>query len=177
LIQLPTPWLATSQKFWETLVFVEADSTSRDWFHVYAAAIARCKPNLHAEFKRGELAEILGRRDEDGNWIPMASNRLSNLIADLVQRGLLAQGSGQLCLSLRADAFACTLPGTNQPCQTCAKRISKPRTSVVSKRRNNSETASSTDHKRDCGYAQVRALPIHSENECHSLPQCMEVIA
>lgn len=170
LIELPTPWLATSQKFWEKFVFMDNDSTFRDWFHVYAAAVARCKPNLHAEFASGELAKILGRIDPDGTLVPMAPNRLSNLINDCVQRGLLAYGSGQRCLSLPGDAFGCTLPGYQRPCPTCTKRMSKPRTGFALRGR-------SAEHKRESEYAQARVLPVHFDDVRATSPECMEVTA
>lgn len=126
MINLPPPWIATAQSFWEKQLYIGNDSPTRDWFHVYAAAMARCKPNLHAEFKSGELPMLLGRQD-GSEFVPMNAHRLDTLIRECVCRGLLEKRSGRLCLVLPADHFACELPGSTSPCPTCSKKISRPR--------------------------------------------------
>lgn len=156
LAHLPKPWLATSQCFWESQIYIGTDGPSRDWYHVLCAALARCGPNLHAQFKQGELAMLLGRR-KNNTFEPMNSQRLTNLIAENVKRGTLAHGSGQYCLRLPPGFFGTGLPGADKSCDTCKPKISKPRRHRVTQPGDNSL-------KSEIAKSQVTTLPVNSHN-------------
>lgn len=123
ITSIPTPWLATSQSGWERYI---GDETIPNWFRLWIVAKARCNANLHAQFSPGELANLMGK-SVDGDWKPMSSNQLSNVIKDCRERGLLHRRSGQRCLSLPEDQWESGLKEKYDPCSTCATEISKPR--------------------------------------------------
>lgn len=168
-ITIMPPWLAASQRFWESFIY-ENCLTSRDWFRVWAAAMARCDANLHAQFARGELAYLLGRKVE-GEHVPMTSTRLSNLIKELRDRGLLAAGSGQRCLVLPAGHFDCDLPGKAKPCAWHHQRVSRPKRTFVARPKDETQRGAPT---RNGVYAVQRSsgvAVIHSANESDSFSE------
>lgn len=146
---------------------------------MWAAAMARHKSNLHTPFGEGDLAYLLGR-PVDGVHVPMATTRLSNLIKELRDRGLLAAGSGQRCLVLPAAHFDCDLPGAHEPCAWHHTRVSRPKKSFVATRHEKTLRGSDADVQVSSGAAVQKFTggmnPIHSGDES-SQPQLEEAVA
>lgn len=117
------PWLKAFQTHWETQAY---NLDLPDWHRVWCFATARAEPNLHAEFTTGQLAKLMGKVT-DSEFSAMSGPRLSNVIAQAVERKLLDETSNARCLVLPSHAWACGLKGSAQPCRTHEGKPSRPR--------------------------------------------------
>ena len=119
----PPPWLMVSQSFFEGVIY---DAQLQPWQRVYAAAMARCGSNLHAEFESGELSTLLGKNHPDG-FKPMSAQQLCNAIATAKMKGYIEATSNTRCLVLPDTYVGSSLRGSHTPCPTHTGKASKPR--------------------------------------------------
>jgi hypothetical protein len=131
VIDYKQPHLATYQSPWEAMGY---NHNLPDWYRLQAFAIARCAPNLHAEFASGQLSILLGK-EVGGTFQPVKAPRLSNIIAQAKERKLLDEASHARCLILPSHMWGCGLIGNAKPCNTCHGKQSKPRRFHGTKRR------------------------------------------
>jgi hypothetical protein len=96
---------------------------------VYAAAMARSEPNLHAPFESGELAMLLGKKQSDGSTEPVDRRDINKSVKKAVALQLLDEASSVRCLVLPDSRAACRRSGYKKPCAYHtgnASRIKKP---------------------------------------------------
>lgn len=117
------PFLMTMQSYWENQIY---NFVLPDWHRLFCLAVARSAPNLHAEFQPGQMATMMGRIESD-ILLPMKPPRLSNVIAQAVERRLLDETSNARCLVLPSSAWKCNLMGNRAPCATHYGKESRPR--------------------------------------------------
>lgn len=117
------PFLMGLQSHWETQAY---NLDLPDWHRLWCFGVARSAPNLHAEFATGQLAKLMGKVT-DGQFKHMAAPRLSNVIAQSVDRKVLDASSNARCLVLPSHAWMCGLVGNSQPCRTHNGKPSRPR--------------------------------------------------
>jgi hypothetical protein len=142
VIDYSRPHLVTYQPAWETQGY---NQDLPDWYRLYAFAIARSAPNLHAEFASGQLAMLMGK-EVDGTFQPVRATRLSNIITHAVERNLLDEKSHARCLVLPGPlVWGCGLSGSAAPCNTCDGKRSKPRRFYAPKRRHEENLERRTD--------------------------------
>lgn len=104
------PWLMVSQAFFEHQM-----ENGVLWLRVANAALARCTPNMHAEFQPGELCKLL----------LTDASQLTRAIKRAVTEGMLAEDSKPTCLQL-SRCFGSNRPGSRKPCPTCTGKMSHP---------------------------------------------------
>lgn len=85
------------------------------WLRVTALAYGTHLDNGHANFKRGDVALVLG---EPGR----PYNRVGRVIEDAVEYGWLEAGSWWGCLIVPRDAIKRGPWVTPKPCRRCANR-------------------------------------------------------
>lgn len=117
------PFLMTMQSYWENQVH---NFDLPDWHRLFCLAAARAEPNLHAEFQSGQMAKIMGR-GSGRIFHPMKASRLSNVIAQAVERRLLDEIFNARCLVLPSSAWSCNLFGSQRLCATHYGKESRPR--------------------------------------------------
>lgn len=96
-------WRMTYQSVWDehALNYRAHDA----WFRVFALAVARTGANGHAPCARGEIAAVLGRKGNSGEWIPASSSGVSQAIDLAKKKGLLHEMSHARCLVLPPHAW------------------------------------------------------------------------
>jgi hypothetical protein len=92
---------------------------------VYAVAMSRSEPNLHAPFESGELAELLGKSLPDGSKKAVDRRDLNKYVKKAVALNLLDETSSVRCLVLPASRTACRRPGYKKPCAHHTGKASK----------------------------------------------------
>lgn len=92
-------WARHYQDDWQSRA---GDPRLPHWLRVAALAFGSHSDNGHARFRRGEVALVLGRVDEQGEVRPYANVRRA--ITEAVQYGWLEEGSYWGCLIVPAHA-------------------------------------------------------------------------
>lgn len=115
-------WLLSIQLGWESQI---ANSDLPYWMRVYAVAMARSEPNLHAPFESGELAELLGKSLPDGSKKAVDRRDLNKYVKKAIALDLLDEISSVRCLVLPASRTACRRSGYKKPCAHHTGKASK----------------------------------------------------
>jgi hypothetical protein len=126
-----SPFLLSTQIGWEPQI---ANSDLPLWMRVFAVAMARSEPNLHAPFESGELAELLGKRLPDGSTKPVERRDLHKCVKRAVALDLLDETSSVRCLVLPASRTACRRSGYKKPCAYHTGQASKIKKPIAIKR-------------------------------------------
>ncbi|WP_432477200.1 hypothetical protein [Nocardioides sp. GXQ0305] len=80
-------------------------------------AMGTHRANGHAVFKQGEVAAVLGRVDEDGHHAPADRRTVYRAIRQAIDFGMLAEGSGALCLIVPRHRIAGGHGAPDAPCR------------------------------------------------------------
>ncbi len=123
-------WVADAAKF-DTLPI---------WFRMMALAYGSHKANGHANFRRGDLAKVLGEPGPEGEWRPIDKGTIQKYIRYLISVNLLDPQSCSECLVVprhRIEGGGTDYKtGGNSPCpvhmRKAAKRVASKR--VVARR-------------------------------------------
>ncbi len=86
-----------------------------DWLRVVALAYGKHKANGHAAFKRGEIAWVLAKVDEDSGEI-VAGRNVHRAVAAAVDYGFLSPLSNQRCLVVPVHAIGGPSGNVLAPC-------------------------------------------------------------
>lgn len=98
------------------------------WLRVAFLAFGAHKANGHAQFKRGEIAEMLGHVDEEsGEFRPAHKSNVQRAIRAAVEAGYLAPGSSSMCLVVPAHAIEGGMGNPHAPCPLHARREARER--------------------------------------------------
>jgi|KBSSwiStaDraftv2_1062776.scaffolds.fasta_scaffold838985_1 hypothetical protein len=107
-------WLKAYQSNWDEYALKHGVHDA--WFRVFALAVARAGANAHAPCAPGEIAEVLGRPDDSGEWIPMSPSGVSQAINLAKRKELLAPASHARCLVLPSHAWGSGLGSAARRC-------------------------------------------------------------
>lgn len=91
------------------------DDRLPDWLRAASLAYGRHKPNGHACFAPGELANLLASRDPLSGGTKPCQN-VNRAIRKAVEYGFLAKDSGSRCLVVPAHAITGGLGNEYAPC-------------------------------------------------------------
>ena len=102
-LSIPNPWARHYQSVWEER---SSNIALPLWIRVAALAFGSHKANGHANFKRGELAKLLGKPGKDGVWQQPSASTLLHAITHARQAGWLDNASTPRCLVVPAHAVS-----------------------------------------------------------------------
>lgn len=119
-------------------------------------AIWQAKPNGHATFEDGQIAELLPVRQRDGQIKSPSRQAILKARKDAITAGQLLPMSDANCLVLPADAVGNKLQGWDKPCSYCMGLIPEPRTDITL-RDYETESLERESYRRDMN-AQARAV-------------------
>lgn len=74
------------------------------------------RANGHARFRQREIANVLGRFDDQGTWHPADRRTVNRAIKTAIDYGLLADGSKALCLIVPRHRVSGGLGNENARC-------------------------------------------------------------
>lgn len=121
-------FLQTFHGFWEGQMH---NPKLRLWQRVFAVAMARSGPNLHTPLEPGELATMLGKRQQDGSLKPVARQKIWEAIEHLTAIGWLDPTSDSRCLVLPAEGFRCGRQGNGKLCPYHSGQSSKVQSDIA----------------------------------------------
>lgn len=122
----PRPWSRHYQDAWHNDALNENFPPAlRVAFLAYGAHRA----NGHANFAPGEVGKVLGRFDTtSGEHRPADKANVQRAIREAVRHGLLAEGSGTLCLVVPGHRIE---GGMGKPTEPCKRHDRAPRKSTL----------------------------------------------
>lgn len=80
-------------------------------------AFGRHRANGHAMFRQGEVANVLGRFDGHGTWVPADRRTVHRAIAKAISYRLLEEGSKALCLVVPSHRITGGMGSPDTPCK------------------------------------------------------------
>ncbi len=123
---------------------------------IWWLAMWQAKPNGHATFQNGEIANHLTVRQRDGRITPATDRAIRRARADAVAAGQLHAMSDANCLVLPADAVRNRRNGWDKPCAHCIGFTPEPRTTIAL-RDYESEAIDRESYRREMN-TQARAI-------------------
>ncbi|GAA2534812.1 hypothetical protein GCM10010409_06060 [Mycolicibacterium diernhoferi] len=123
---------------------------------LYWLAMWQAKPNGHATFEDGKVAEILTVAHPGGRIATASPRGIRKARGDAIKSGQLHQMSDANCLVLPADAVSSGLAGSDEPCRHCMAITPSP-TTHITVRDYDSELLERESYKRAMT-AQARAV-------------------
>jgi hypothetical protein len=129
-MSVQNPYGMHYQSVWEER---SANPLLPNWIRVAALAFGCHRANGHANFKPGELGELLGKPAPGGGWARITPQAVSNAIKLAKNAGWIAEDSTARCLVVPHHAVSGGLGNANEKCPVHAGRrtgVDKPRVHV-----------------------------------------------